>query len=101
MPSARCRNPAKIKAQAASLGIFRDSAFCRKCRIRHFRHRLAINTLLKWYQRGVNVEQHLPELSAYLGHTKITDTYWYLTSTPELLRYALHRAERFSRGARP
>ena len=70
-------------------------------RLHDFRHRLAINTLLKWYQRGVNVEQHLPELSTYLGHTKITDTYWYLTSTPELLRYALHRAERSSREARP
>jgi hypothetical protein len=27
MPSARCRNLAKIKAETASLGIFRDSAF--------------------------------------------------------------------------
>jgi integrase/recombinase XerD len=39
------------------------------------RHRLAINTLLKWYRRGVDVEIHLPRLSTYLGHTEITHTY--------------------------
>jgi integrase len=37
-------------------------------RLHDLRHRLAIATLLKWYQRGVDVERHLPELSTYLGH---------------------------------
>jgi integrase/recombinase XerD len=69
-------------------------------RLHDFRHRLAINTLLKWYRRGVDVEQHLPILSTYLGHTRVTDTYWYLTSTPELLRYAMQRAEHSGRGPR-
>ncbi len=46
-------------------------------RLLDFRHRLAINTLLGWYRRGVDVERHLPELSTYLGHEHITDTYWY------------------------
>jgi integrase/recombinase XerD len=62
---------------------------------------VAINTLLKWYRRGVDVERHLPELSTYLGHAHITDTYWYLTATPELLRYALQRVERSGRGLQP
>ena len=44
--------------------------------------------------RGVDVERHLPELSTYLGHAHITDTYWYLTATPKLLHYALRRVER-------
>ena len=52
-------------------------------RLHDLRHRLAINTLLRWYQRGVDVERHLPELSTYLGHAHVTDTYWYLTATPE------------------
>jgi hypothetical protein len=30
------------------------------------------------------VERLLPVLSTYLGHTHITGTYWYLTSTPAL-----------------
>lgn len=69
-------------------------------RLHGFRHRLAINTLLKWYRRGTDVERHLPELSTFLGHAHITDTQWYLTATPQLLRYALKRVERSERRAR-
>jgi len=43
-------------------------------------------------------------LATYLGHVKVTDTYWYLTGIPELLGIAARRFERFagadSRGAR-
>lgn len=69
-------------------------------RLHGFRHRLAINTLLKWYRRGLDVERHLPVLSTYLGHAHITDTQWYLTATPQLLRYALGRVERSERSRR-
>ena len=94
MPSARCGKLAKFEAQAASLGIFRDSAFWRKCRIRHFRHRFAIKTLLSWYREGNNVEQQLPILSTYLGHTCVRDTYWYLSACPELMEQAVRRLDR-------
>lgn len=70
-------------------------------RLHDLRHRLAVSTLLRWYRHGVDVERHLPELSTYLGHAHITDTYWYLTATPELLRYALRRMERSERRIRP
>jgi len=70
-------------------------------RLHDLRHRLAINTLLRWYRRGVDVGRHLPELSTYLGHAHITDTYWYLTATPQLLRYALDSVERSKQGGRP
>ncbi len=70
-------------------------------RLHDLRHRLAIDTLLRWYRSGVDVGRHLPELSTYLGHAHITDTYWYLTATPELLRYALASVERSKQGARP
>jgi len=53
---------------------------------------------VRWYRAGVDVERRLPILSTYLGHTKVTDTYWYLEAMPELLRLALARVER--RGAR-
>jgi integrase/recombinase XerD len=55
-------------------------------RLHDLRHRFAIKTLLRWYRGGVNVEQHLPELSAYLGHVHVADTYWYISAVPELLR---------------
>ncbi|MDR3096131.1 MAG: tyrosine-type recombinase/integrase [Paraburkholderia sp.] len=69
-------------------------------RLHGFRHRLAINTLLKWYRGGIDVERHLPTLATYLGHAHITDTQWYLTATPQLLRYALRRVERSERRGR-
>jgi integrase/recombinase XerD len=46
-------------------------------RLHDFRHRLAIKTLIGWYQRGVDVERRLPILSTYLGHSHVTDTYCY------------------------
>jgi len=36
---------------------------------------------------------NIPELSTYLGHVKVSDTYWYLSATPELLQLALQRSE--------
>jgi integrase/recombinase XerD len=75
----------------------REPGDSRGPRLHEFRHRLAIQTLLKWYRRGIDVERHLPQLSAYLGHAHITDTQWYLTATPQLLRYALNRVEQSER----
>jgi len=69
-------------------------------RLHDLRHRLAIMTLLRWYRRGVDVERQLPQLSTYLGHAHVTDTYWYLTATPELLHFALRRVERSRQGQR-
>jgi len=62
-------------------------------RLHDFRHRLAVTTLVGWYRRGVDVERRLPVLSTYLGHGHVTDTYWYLTAVPELLRLAADRLE--------
>jgi integrase/recombinase XerD len=62
-------------------------------RLHDLRHRLAVKTLIDWYRRGVDVERRLPVLSTYLGHSHITDTYWYLTAVPELLRLAAERLE--------
>jgi integrase len=70
-------------------------------RLHDFRHRLAVNTLLRWYRDGIDVNRHLPELSTYLGHGDVSATYWYLTATPELLHYALLRAEPSQPGPQP
>jgi integrase/recombinase XerD len=71
----------------------RDAGDSRGPRLHDLRHRLAVSTLLHWYPDGIDVERHLPELSTYLGHGHITDTYRCLTATPELLRFALLRVE--------
>jgi integrase len=54
-------------------------------RLHDLRHTFAVKTLINWYRAGINPEQRLPLLSAYLGHAKVSDTYWYLSTVPELL----------------
>jgi integrase/recombinase XerD len=70
-------------------------------RLHDFRHRFAIQTLLRWYQEDVDVERRLPELSTYLGHAKVSDTYWYLSATPELLGLAARRLDQAPRRLTP
>lgn len=63
-------------------------------RLHDMRHRFAVMTLLRWYRSGKDVERKLPYLSAYLGHVHVSDTYWYLSAWPELMREAMSRLER-------
>ena len=59
------------------------------------RHTFAVKTLTNWYRSGIDPEQRLPLLSAYLGHVKVSDTYWYLSAVPELLGALSTRLENF------
>ena len=68
-------------------------------RLHDLRHRFAVHTMLRWYRAGVDVERHLPQLSTYLGHTHVSDTYWYLSATPELLRLAAGRLDNETGGS--
>jgi integrase/recombinase XerD len=74
-------------------GIFLAAAFCRKCRMRHFRHRFALETLIHWYRTGEDIERRLPVLSTFLGHSHAADTYWYISIHPELMGLATKRLE--------
>jgi len=62
-------------------------------RLHDLRHTFAVKTLLRWYQAGVDVERHMPELAAFLGHSHVNDTYWYISAVPELLRLASKRLD--------
>src|ERR1700751_66351 len=63
-------------------------------RLHDFRHRFAVETLLHWHRNGDDVHRRLPILSTYLGHAHVSDTYWYLTATPELMEAVCHRLEK-------
>lgn len=63
-------------------------------RIHDLRHRFVIETLRNWYRTGKDIEAHLPELTTYIGHAHVSDTYWYISATPELLQLATERLER-------
>jgi integrase/recombinase XerD len=63
-------------------------------RIHDFRHRFALQSLVRWYRLDQDVECRLPILSTYLGHVHVADTYWYLTAYPELMGLAMKRLEK-------
>jgi integrase len=69
-------------------------------RLHDLRHRFAVRTMLSWYRGGVDVQRHLPELSTYLGHVHVSDTYWYLSAVPELMGVVATRLEPRSRRGR-
>lgn len=52
------------------------------------RHSFAVGRLLAWYRAGTDVRAQLPNLSVYLGHLGMVETYRYLSATPELLTVA-------------
>lgn len=65
-------------------------------RIHDLRHTFATRRLLDWYRNGDDVHQKVSRLSTYLGHIRVTNTYWYLTAIPELMAIAASRFERFA-----
>jgi integrase len=65
-------------------------------RLHDLRHTFVCRRLLTWYRDGTDIDQAIDQLSAYLGHAKVTDTYWYLTGIPELLALAGRRFEQFA-----
>lgn len=65
-------------------------------RIHDLRHTFAVRRLLRWYEESADVDRKMLALATYLGHAKVTDTYWYLSATPELMAIASVRFERFA-----
>lgn len=45
-------------------------------RIHDLRHTFICRTLQRWYDEGVDIDRNILALSTYVGHAKITDTYW-------------------------
>lgn len=66
-------------------------------RIHDLRHTFAVRCLLDWYKNDDNVHQRILALQTYMGHKKITDTYWYLSAIPALMKQGASRFERFAR----
>ena len=65
----------------------------RRPRPHDLRHTLAVRTLLGWLEAGEDVDQRMPLLSTYLGHSNPASTYWYLEAVPELLEVISRRLE--------
>ncbi|WP_084490124.1 tyrosine-type recombinase/integrase [Desulfotignum balticum] len=65
-------------------------------RLYDLRHTFVCKRLLTWYKKNADIDHMLPLLSTYLGHAKVSDTYWYLTGIPELMAIAVERFEQQS-----
>jgi integrase len=60
-------------------------------RLHDLRHSFACRVLFKWRCRKTGQEDRIDWLSHYLGHERVSDTYWYLSATPELFAAAVSR----------
>ena len=54
-------------------------------RIHDLRHTFACRVIEKWEHTKRSATSRIAILSRYLGHARVTDTYWYLSATPDLL----------------
>jgi integrase len=60
------------------------------------RHTFAVRRLITRRRAGSDVRSLLPHLAVYLGHLSLTQTYHYLTATPELLSAAASMFEGYA-----
>ena len=56
--------------------------------------------LLRWYEAGVDLDRKILALATYLGHARVSHTYWYLSAVPELMAVTAQRFEHFARRER-
>ena len=76
-------------------GVMRNDGARYQPRLHDLRHSFTVDRLTAWYREGKDVQKLLPALSTYLGHISVAATQVYLTMTPELLRQACRRFERY------
>lgn len=83
----------RLRARA---GVMRHDGSRYQPRLHDLRHAFAVHRLVAWYRQGADVQRLLPQLATYLGHVHIAATQRYLTLTPDLLREASQRFQRYA-----
>ncbi|MGH3409028.1 MAG: tyrosine-type recombinase/integrase [Streptosporangiaceae bacterium] len=63
-------------------------------RVHDLRHTMAVNNLRSWFARGEDAGALLPVLQAYMGHSSIADTGYYLRLTAESYPHITARIQR-------
>ena len=64
-------------------------------RIHDLRHTFICRRVQLWHANGTDIDNAMVALSTYVGHAKVSDTYWYLTAAPDLMSVAARRFELF------
>lgn len=65
-------------------------------RIHDLRHSFICRRVALWHETGADIDNAMLALSTYVGHAKVSDTYWYLTAVPDLMAAATKRFELFA-----
>lgn len=65
-------------------------------RIHDLRHTFICRRVMLWHDHGTDIDNAMLALSTYVGHAKVSDTYWYLSGVPELMAVAGRRFEQFA-----
>lgn len=68
-------------------------------RLHDLRHTFIVRSTLRFYEQGIDVDRAVLALSTYVGHAKVSDTYWYFTGIPELMAIAAERFHCYTQGA--
>lgn len=84
---------------ALSCGVRSESR--RGPRLHDLRHTFVVRSLEDWYRQGKNIEILLPILSTYVGHVQPSSTYWYISSTPELMGMASEKLDKYMKESFP
>lgn len=79
------------------VGIIARGAY-RDVRIHDLRHTFICRRIQRWQAEGADIDNAITALSTYVGHAKVSDTYWYLTGIPDLMAIAGNRFEDFAFG---
>jgi integrase len=79
-------------------GGFRPAADGTWPRMHDLRHTFAVRSLEQCRHDRTAVARHMAALSHYLGHTNVTDTYWYLEATPFVMGKIAEAGEAMYRG---
>ncbi len=76
-PAAGDTREARVTAAAVDAGPGKPGP-----RIHDLRHTFAVRSLEQCTGGREAVARHMLAFSTYLGHARLSDTYWYLTATP-------------------
>ena len=93
----------KTKAVQATFRRLRDQlgwtqdGRTRRPRIHDLRHTFAVRCLLRFYEEGADIDRKILALATYLGHVKVSYTYWYFSAVPELMAISSQRFEHYAR----
>jgi integrase len=68
-------------------------------RVHDLRHTFICKALLRGQQDN-RIDHVVDAISTYVGHAKVSDTYWYISATPELMTGASQRFSSYSSGGR-